>query len=75
MASRSVKRLYGAERALSRKKPLEPSEKKVIPAPRTRCRVTGAAPLVTTAASAGATMPMSLARIERTGPTVPGMSE
>jgi hypothetical protein len=37
--------------------------------------VTGAAPLVTTWASTGETMPMSLARIERTGPTAPGISE
>jgi hypothetical protein len=34
-----------------------------------------AAPLVTIEPPTGETMPMSLARIERTGPTSPGMSE
>ncbi len=34
-----------------------------------------AAPLVTTAALTGETMPMSLARMERTGPTSSGSSE
>ena len=49
---------------------------------RSRCRrrcirssVTLAAPLVTIEPSTGETMPMSLARIDRTGPTSPGMSE
>ena len=37
--------------------------------------VGGAAPLVTIVASTGFTMPMSLARIERTGPTTPGSLE
>ena len=37
--------------------------------------VTPAAPLVTIWASTGFTMPMSEARIERTGPTSPGIVE
>ncbi len=46
-----------------------------MPAPLIRAIVWPAAPLVTTDASTGETMPMSLARMERTGPTSPGMSE
>ena len=46
-----------------------------MPAPVIRLIVTGAAPLVTTEASTGDTMPMSLARIERTGPTWSGIWE
>jgi hypothetical protein len=45
-----------------------------MPALRIRARVMLAAPLVTTWAPSG-TMPMSLARIERTGPTTLGSSE
>jgi hypothetical protein len=75
VSARSVIRLYGAEREESRKNPLAPSPKNRIPACWMRRIVIGAAPLVTTAASTGLTIPMSLARIERTGPTVPGMSE
>ena len=37
--------------------------------------VGAAAPLVTIVASTGETMPMSEARIERTGPTTPGIRE
>ena len=44
-------------------------------APAIRFRVMLAAPLVTIEALIGVTMPMSEARIERTGPTAPGMSE
>ena len=68
-------RLYGAERLLARAKPLVPSPKNLMPAPVIRRIVTGAAPEVTTSAPTGETMPMSLARIDRTGPTSPGMSE
>ena len=46
-----------------------------MPASLIRLIVTGAAPLVTTEASTGETIPMSLARIERTGPTWSGISE
>ena len=46
-----------------------------MPAPLIRAMVLPAAPLVTTEASAGATIPMSLARIERTGPTFSGSEE
>ena len=46
-----------------------------MPAPLIRAMVWPAAPLVTTAASTGETMPMSLARIDRTGPTSSGSSE
>jgi hypothetical protein len=67
--------LYGAERAVSRKTPGAPSPKNLMPASWMRLIVTPAAPLVTTLALAGETMPMSLARIERTGPTVFGRAE
>ena len=46
-----------------------------MPASEIRLMVTRAAPLVTTAAWSDGTMPMSLARIERTGPTFAGTSE
>jgi hypothetical protein len=45
-----------------------------MPAPLMRLIVTGAAPLVTTVAPGG-TIPMSLARIERTGPMAAGTLE
>ena len=45
-----------------------------MPAPLIRLIVIGAAPLVTTVAPSG-TIPMSLARIERTGPMLPGTLE
>ncbi len=44
-----------------------------MPAPLIRFLVTGAAPLVITWALTGVTMPMSLARIERTGPATSGI--
>ena len=44
-----------------------------MPASSIRLIVTCAAPEVTIAPCAGETMPMSLARIDRTGPTSPGI--
>ena len=72
---RSANRLYGAEREESREKPFAPSWKNWMPAPLIRAMVLPAAPLVTTVASSGPTMPMSLARIDRTGPTFSGSRE
>ena len=46
-----------------------------MPASVIRRIVTPAAPLVTTVAWSPGTMPMSLARIERTGPALSGTSE
>ena len=73
--ARSAIRLYGAEREESRESPAEPSWKNLIPAPLIRAMVLPAAPLVTMVACSGETMPMSLARMERTGPTVVGSWE
>ena len=65
----------GWMREVSRAKPFEPSAKNGMPAPLMRPIVTPAAPLVTMVPSIGPTMPMSLARMDRTGPTRSGMSE
>jgi hypothetical protein len=55
--------------------PLAPSVMNGIFAPLIRPTVTPAPPLVTMVAFAGATIPMSEARIERIGPTSPGIVE
>ena len=55
--------------------PGEPSAKNGMPAPLIRAMVRPAAPLVTIEACTGETTSMSLARIERIGPTLPGISE
>ena len=46
-----------------------------IPASPMRSAVAAAPPLVTSVALSGCTMPMSVARIERTGPTFSGIAE
>ncbi len=60
---------------LSRLKPFAPSPKNVMPASWILRIVTGAAPEVAITASTGVTMPMSLNRIDRIGPTWAGRSE
>ena len=70
-----MNRLYGAGRPGSRKYPFAPSVNVRMPASLNRVTVGAAPPLATSTPSSGWTIPMSVARIERTGPTCAGTSD